>query len=266
MACTRSNSHGLRDSERARFASDGYLVVEQLFSAEEMARLRERGRELAQPGVALQSASQQVEPAVAEGNASAPSYAESLRKLKHVAADDAVFLAHAGDPRILDIVEQFLGPDIVLASDNVFMKPPRVGSRQNYHQDALAGFFLEPPEQLVSCWCAIDRATIENGCLWMIPGSHRGGPLTPAQRAQYALGADGSEPVGAVPVELQPGGCVFHHGLTLHGSRANASALPRWGYATHYASARCRPSGDRPRDMARPPYLTMRGRRFPGCL
>ena len=256
----------MRASERAQFASDGYLVVEQLFTAEEMLRLRERGQELAQPGVALQSASQQVEPAVAAGSAPAPSYAESLRKLKHVAADDAVFRAHASDARILDIVEQFLGPDIVLASDNVFMKPPRVGSRQNYHQDSLAGFFLEPPEQLVSCWCAIDRATTENGCLWMIPGSHLGGPLSREQWAQYALRADGTEPVGAVAVELEPGGCVFHHGLTLHSSRANASDSPRWGYATHYASARCRPSGDRPPDMARPPYLTMRGQRFPGCL
>ena len=229
-------------------------------------QLRKRGQALAQPDAALHAASQQVEPAVAEGSASVTSYAASLRKLKHVAVEDPLFYAHARDPRILDIIEQFLGPDIVLASDNVFMKSPRVGSRQNYHQDSLAGFYLEPAELLVSCWCGIDNATIENGCLWMIPGSHRGGPLTSDQRAEYAPQADGSEPEGAVPVEISPGGCIFHHGLTLHGSRANVSALPRWGYATHYASSRCRPTGNRPPGVGPAPYLTMRGQRFPGCL
>ena len=84
-ACTRSSSRGFPDSERAQFARDGYLVVVQLFTTEEMAQLREREQALAQPGIALQSASQQAEPAVAASSASVPSYAESLRKPKHVA-------------------------------------------------------------------------------------------------------------------------------------------------------------------------------------
>ena len=250
---------------KAQFAENGFVVLEHVFEAQELTPLRRRAVELAQAGAPLRKAHQQLEPAVAAGESTASTFAASLRKIRHLAAEDDLFLAHASDRRILDVVEQLLGPDLVLASDQIFMKPPRVGSRQNYHQDSLAGFYLDPPDLLVSCWCAIDPSTLENGCLWMIPRSHQRGPLSRSQCAEYRQRADGSEPADAVPVELAPGSCVFHHGLTLHGSRANDSELPRWGYATHYASAHCRPTADRPPGFT-DQHRTMRGRRFPGCV
>jgi ectoine hydroxylase-related dioxygenase (phytanoyl-CoA dioxygenase family) len=112
---------------------------------------------------------------------------------------------------------------------------------------------------MVTCWCALDEATIANGCLWMIPGSHLDG-VTDRETWQRYEPVDGVEPPEARPIELAAGSCSFHHGLILHASRPNLTDRPRWGYATHYASARCRFGGEAG------DHVTIRGRRFPGCV
>ena len=87
-----------------------------------------------------------------------------------------MFQTHARNPKVLDIVESLLGPDIKLYQDQLFMKPPKVGSRQRYHQDTPLGFHIDPPD-MVTCWAALDDSTLENGCLRMVPGTHRSGIL-----------------------------------------------------------------------------------------
>lgn len=250
----------LSQEQVKRFHRDGYLIVPELFDSEELEPLRRRIRALASAEITeLVNASRQVEPRVEEGELTTDSYAASLRKMSHVAFEDPVFMAHARDERVVGIIELLLGRDIVLAQDQVFMKPPRVGSRQSFHQDSPLEFQLDPPDRLVTCWCALDEATIANGCLWMIPGSHRQGVASREVWQRYEP-IGGLEPPEAQPVELTPGSCSFHHGLTLHASRPNLTDRPRWGYATHYASAHCRFDGER-RD-----HVTMRGRRFSGCV
>ena len=251
----------LRDEHVKKFRNDGYLIVENLFDVGDLERLRRRIEELSSAdGVNLTKGRRQVEPRVEMGEeVPMEGYASSLRKMSHVAFEDPIFLEHAREDRIIDIIEALLGPDIVLAQDQLFMKPPRVGSRQKFHQDSPLGFDLDPPDQMVTCWCALDEASIENGCLWMIPGSHLQGVTDKEVWRSYEP-IDGVEPPEARPVELAPGSCSFHHGLTLHASRPNLTDRSRWGYATHYASARCRFSGDSH------DHITIRGRRFPGCL
>src|SRR5207248_2286904 len=119
----------------------------------------------------------QVEPRVAQGDLAAESYALSLRKLSHLAWHDEVLLAHARRPAITDRIASLLGPDLKLYQDQVFMKPPGVGSRQPYHQDQPWGFQIDPPELMVTCWLALDDVTLENGCMRVLPGTHRNGAL-----------------------------------------------------------------------------------------
>ena len=57
------------------------------------------------------------------------------------------------------------GPDLTLYDDQLFMKAPRVGSRQPYHEGQPAGFYIDPPEHPVTVWTALDESTEENGCL-----------------------------------------------------------------------------------------------------
>ena len=155
-----------------------------------------------------------------------------------------------------------LGPDFKLYQDQLFMKPPKIGSRQHYHQDQPAGFHIDPPEKMVTCWAALDDSTIENGCLWMLPGTHKLGPLEKSEREEYERKFQEGRLPSETPIVMKTGSCSFHHGLILHSSRVNLSDKRRRGYATHYVSARCRYTGPPEENDA----MLVRGKSIPGRL
>ena len=254
----------LSTAQIAQFERDGLLVVEGLLEPDEVEVMRERADWVARgdaahvPGDRLQ-----VEPRVAAGELRAGSYANSLRKLYHVAFFDEVFQAHARNPRILDCIEALLGSDIKLYQDQLFMKPARVGSRQPYHQDQPAGFHIEPTSEMVTCWAALDPSTIANGCLWMVPGTHKMGVIDADRRAEFEQRSLAGSLPEERPIELRAGDCSFHHGHTLHSSRPNLTPQRRRGYATHYVSAHCRYTGP---DASANDALLMRGNSIPGCI
>ncbi len=254
---------GLSQAQIEQFREDGVLVVEGLLDEEEVGVLRERAEWVARGEAShIRDQHMQVEPAVAAGEAEGDSRAGSLRKLMHLAFVDEVFEAHARNPGILDCIEGLLGPDVKLYQDQLFMKPARIGSRQPYHQDQPLGFNIEPASELVACWAALDDSTVDNGCLWFVPGTHNRGVLDDGERAEIeALSLAGGLPRER-PVELKPGDCSFHHGHVLHSSRANVSGRRRRGYATHYVSAHCRYTGPEGENDAMP----VRGRSIPGCI
>jgi ectoine hydroxylase-related dioxygenase (phytanoyl-CoA dioxygenase family) len=204
----------------------------------------------------------QIEPAVERGDAVASTYEDSLRKMVKLAWEDEVFRAHALRPAIVERLQALLGPDITLYQDQLFMKAPRVGSRQPYHQDQPAGFYVDPPDLLITCWTALDDSTEENGCLRYLTGSHKLGPLSKEERSAYEARAAGGPLPGEVSLVLPAGGCGFHHGWLLHASNVNLSEKRRRGYATHYVSSRVRYTGPEPK----PQFLRVGGRSFPGCI
>ena len=245
-----------------RFGRDGVLVVPDLREEAEIATLCARA-EWAASGNAehVSPERRQVEPRAARGEQRVENYADSLRKMSHIAFCDEVFAAHARNQKVLDVVEALLGPDLKLYQDQLFMKPPRVGSRQAYHQDAPHGFHIDPPD-MVTCWTALDDATIENGCLWMLPGSHRYGYMDRDEWQSYEERALAGDLPAEQPIELKAGDCSFHHGLILHSSHPNRSDRRRRGYATHYVSARCRYTGNSAQNDA----LLVRGVSHEGCI
>ncbi len=252
----------LSEAQVAQFGEDGVLVIEDLLDADEVEALLARaewvasGRARHIPVRLLQQ-----EPDVNAGKAAAGAFADTLRKMSHLAFFDDVFEFHARNPKILDVIESLLGPDLKLYQDQWFMKPPRIGSRQPYHQDMPLGFHIDPPD-MVTCWAALNDATIENGCLWMLPGTHRFGIIPGEKWADYEeMSLDGRLPEER-PIELKAGSCSFHHGLILHCSRPNRSDLRRRGYATHYVSARCRYTGPAENNDA----MLVRGESIPGCI
>ncbi len=245
-----------------QFKEDGVIVVEDLLDRDEVERLKAYAEGVArgESGI-IPKKLLQVEPRVARGEARADSDANSLRKMAHLAFYDPVFLDHARSPKILDVVESLMGPDIKLYQDQLFMKPPGVGSRKSYHQDMPCGFHIDPPE-MVTCWAALDDSTVQNGCVRMIPGSHRNGILdTSIWEAYEKKALEGPFPEERA-LEMRKGSCSFHHGLILHSSHPNTSDKPRRGYATHYVSARCLYTGPQEENDT----LLMRGRPHPGCI
>jgi ectoine hydroxylase-related dioxygenase (phytanoyl-CoA dioxygenase family) len=144
-------------------------------------------------------------------------------------------------PAILDAVEDLLGPDILVHSSSAFAKRPGSPSFVSWHQD---GYYwgLAPP-RLVSAWVALSDSTPRNGCLRVVPGSHRHSRLDhTALPHEHNLLGTGLEVVAAVDerqavdVRLRAGEMSFHHMDIVHGSGPNRSDGPRIGFAIRYTT------------------------------
>ncbi len=154
-------------------------------------------------------------------------------------AYDTGFLQIAENPDILKMVSQLIGPDIALWNSSFFAKPANGGHATPWHQD---GEYW-PIEPLATCtvWIAIDRATPENGCLEVIPGSHREQRLrrhntNASENLTLNQEIDASEYDAslAAAIELEPGQISLHDVFLVHGSNANHSANPRRGMTLRY--------------------------------
>jgi ectoine hydroxylase-related dioxygenase (phytanoyl-CoA dioxygenase family) len=145
-------------------------------------------------------------------------------------------------PRILDAVEAVLGPDVLVHSTTIFGKQPGDEKFVSWHQD---GYYMKLSRpDLVSAWVALTDSASDNGCLRVIPGSHRAGRLAHGETARseknlLRSGMEVAEAVdedAAVDLELRPGEASLHHVDLLHGSRANGSGRPRIGVAIRYVA------------------------------
>ena len=161
----------LTDAQITRFREDGYLVVENVVPPEQVAETRQRIDAIASDagGEDAKRMGLQLEPD-AEGNAALP------RKLNEMAPHDAVFHRHAEMPELLAMVGQLIGEPLRLCSDQAFLKPPRQGSAKPPHQDN-AHFGVDPSDWGVTAWCALDDATVANGCMQYFAGSHKLGSV-----------------------------------------------------------------------------------------
>ena len=116
----RENDMALSESQIAQFEETGHLVVESLISQTELNTLREHMRAIAEGRVDFPAAKLEYEPGVDEERPAL----ERLRKINESAAHDPVFMEHALNPGIVDVIEDLLGPDVKLFGDQMFVKPP----------------------------------------------------------------------------------------------------------------------------------------------
>lgn len=163
-------------------------------------------------------------------------------------------------PKILDAVEDVIGPDILVYHSTLFLKEARTPAFVRWHQDSTY-FYLEPHLH-VTAWVALSDATIEAGCMQALPGSHRWGafehddrpePMNMIRRGQGISGRfDGAE--GAF-MPVMAGQMSLHHTDLVHASGANNSDDRRIGLAISFIPGRVRPVG-----AVQPSALLVRGR------
>lgn len=144
------------------------------------------------------------------------------------------------EPHVVEPLTRIIGPDVKAVQVMAFVKSEgRPG--QAWHQDE---FFIPTRDRsLTAAWIALDDATVENGCLWVIPGSHRAGVLHPTReqrdpRYDCTEEAFGFDEADAVPVEVLRGCALLFNGYLLHRSLRNTGAHGyRRALVTHYMSA-----------------------------
>ena len=192
---------------------DGFIAPINIYSPEEAAALRQELEDL---------------------EASHPE-AVTGRNRNNVHYVSTLFDKIAHNPNILDAVESLIGRNILVGGTTLFVKEPEQRGFISWHQDAR--YIGLEPENWVTAWLALSDVTIENGCMYMWPGSHLEGArehldtydkenlLTRGQTVQNVPEAE------TIPVMLEAGQLSLHHPWVVHGSGHNSSKSRRVGFA-----------------------------------
>ncbi|MBB5791252.1 phytanoyl-CoA dioxygenase family protein [Jiangella mangrovi] len=151
--------------------------------------------------------------------------------------DDPFWIRLVSDDRLLDIAEQFVGPDIALFASHYISKPPYSGQPVLWHQDG--SLWPLDPVEVTTLWLSVDHSTTENGCLRVVPGSHLRSfePVRVSDEVENVLGVDIEVDVDeseVLDVVLAPGDVEVHHPNIVHGSNANTSPRRRCGLTIRY--------------------------------
>jgi ectoine hydroxylase-related dioxygenase (phytanoyl-CoA dioxygenase family) len=216
----------LTEAQRTCFRDRGYVVVPEVLAPDELAKLREVTDRLL---VEAARVGESTGAFLFEKHA--PAGTALVWRVFDPIALDPYYLEIARHPRVLDAVEDLIGPDIQLHNSNMHLKLPEHGGEVDWHQDF--PYLPHTNFDLLNAMIMLDDSTPENGCLNVIPGSHRWGPLNHGgpdaaggsnfrlSAAQRAVG----QPVDDLVVPA--GGMSLHHCLVLHSSKPNRSLRPR---------------------------------------
>ena len=219
----------------AQFHKQGFLIVENAFSAHEMqvaldglfhllsGEVEEFNGvqyERASAGVAVEEMPLEEKQDYVRKFMSFVDYDERLNELAH-------------HPLLLALVERLIGESPVLFQSMALLKPPRLGRDKPWHQDA-AYFQIELDAKVVGCWIALDEATIENGCMVIAPGSHLKGPVVHFRRRDWQICDTDVDNSGAMAVPLKPGGLLIFQSLLHHGTPPNQTGSRRRALQFHY--------------------------------
>jgi phytanoyl-CoA hydroxylase len=251
-----ASGYAVSVDEYVRFRTDGFLIVRGLVSPAEVRELLDHVEDLLSGRVEVPGAL-----AFGDDNKTAEARLDHLLRIHMLHRRLEIHERFMLHPRVLDVVQALIGPDVLALQTMLFVKRPG-SSGQGYHQDSF--HIITQPDTLIGAWIALDRADEENGCLRVTVGSqnepvypdvdedagHGGDRLLadipaisgaddPDERrnglASVAAKYEGRE-VAAV---VEPGDVIFFGGHVLHRSHANHSATRfRRSFATHYCNAR----------------------------
>ena len=225
----------------AHYRRDGYVVIRGLLTEQHVAACLDALTRLAEaPDLAAGQSREQAFVALEAGEDPARSTAaqriDLIRKLGNFTDFDTALMRAAMSAKLHAILDRIIGCGRVLLQEMALVKPPRIGGEKPWHQDA-AYFRGSDPGLMFGVWIALDPATRENGCMEVIPGSHRAGPVPHSPNEDINLCTIRPDHLHAerrVAVPLDPGDALIFHSLTHHYTAANHSNLRRRALQFHY--------------------------------
>jgi phytanoyl-CoA hydroxylase len=210
---------------KPQYDRDGFVIVRQFLSPAEFAEVKRE----------LDRYVSQVVPTLPDSHAfyidrSKP---ETLKQMQHMEVDP-FFREYVKHPRWTDLAAALVGEPVVAQPSEWFNKPPRSNSPTPTHQDNYY-FNLKPPN-VITIWLALDKVDEGNGCLRYVRGSHANG-VRPHGRSEILGFSQGITDFGdhdrerEVPMLLEPGDAIAHHGNTIHRAEPNNSDRNRRAFA-----------------------------------
>jgi phytanoyl-CoA hydroxylase len=167
---------------------------------------------------------------------------DSLKQLQHMESD-TFFDEYRQHPRWRELAALLVGEQANAQGPEWFNKPPGAEHPTPPHQDNY--YFCLKPANVATLWLALDSADEQNGCIRYVRGSHRAGirPHNPTQVLGFSQGItnyDDEDEAHVVPMCLQPGDLIAHHGETIHRADPNRSDRPRRAFAMVFRGVSCR--------------------------
>ncbi len=247
-----------------QFWEDGFVPVPNLLSAAEVARLNARTDAILAGEVKFPQEFIHLEPEQAGGAVALIDRTLVVRKISNLTTRDAVFLELLKHPHVVQTVTAILGPDVKLLNDQMLCKPARYGSAKPYHQDS--PYWPIRPMELMTMWIALDDATLENGCLRYLRGSHKNGPLEHDERLGHHRMPQGWRDLPDSPEEvavpIPAGSAICHHSLVLHETKPNTTWNRRRGLSVVFMRASSQWTAETPP----PQFYQVAGSSHPGCV
>jgi phytanoyl-CoA hydroxylase len=253
---TRDNRYLVSVKEYTQYHRDGYLIVRGLLSKEDIASLYDLAEKTRLASVA--AAAKQSDPNSADPLKAEFANQTRVHMLSRLDVDAERGFLH---PRVLDVTEALIGPDVYALQSMMFLNPPGRGG-QGWHQDSC--YIKTHPDTLIGAWIALEEVDEENGCLWVVPGSNHE-PIYPPE----GVGGGNVHAVDAfqdlkvvhhvshlddeintlskvvanypppISVPMQPGDVLFFHSHLFHRSYPNRTGDRfRRSYVCHYCNAR----------------------------
>jgi phytanoyl-CoA hydroxylase len=275
------STHALSEADVEQYRTEGYVVAPRVFGPGDIARVDATIREmtanaLSNPGEDM-SKVLELEPEPVDGE-------RVPRRIYNPFDQHEVFRRLATDDRVLDRIESLIGPAFNLQHSKLNMKPAKVGSVVEWHQDL--AYFPHTNDDLVTTLVYLDDATVENGCLQVLPRhhshyfDHRGpdGSFAGMITEEVADGRFGRPQ----PLPAPAGSIIFMHCILPHSSLPNRSTKARrtliyeyrandsfpifYGEGTVNAESKLRPIRGKPARFARnagpPPFIPHYPSRF----
>lgn len=212
--------------QKQQFREQGYFVLPNSFSEEEMDTLTAR----------IDSFAAAHEARLQEIGREGISRANEIAFTTHLAAQDPEIMRFVAQEKFARLTSALLNTDISLYWDQAVYKKPETRRDFPWHQDT--GYTPTDPAEYITCWLALVDVTIENGCISVLPGSHRQGMIEHKDTEigkQCYFGSD-----SGIPVELKKGSMVVFSSLLFHRSGPNTSHGIRKGYVIQYCVAHAR--------------------------
>jgi len=225
------------------FVDNGYLAMPGLIQPRELEELKADTTKLARGGYPCPN----LKPITGGAEMSDKEILQNILCIHQPHGISPIMLKYVKHPQLCGVLSQitaahlpFWDGSVKCMQSMLFVKPPGFQG-QAWHQDEV--YIPTRDRSLVGAWIAIDDATIENGCLWVVPQSHRSGYLFPMSEHKnpdefdFAPESQGVDNQKAVPVEVKAGTVVYFNGHLLHRSMKNRSTIFRRVLVNHYMNA-----------------------------
>ncbi|MBK36973.1 MAG: phytanoyl-CoA dioxygenase [Gemmatimonadetes bacterium] len=255
------NPRPLTPEELEAYGRDGFAIVENLLTPAEVTALQDRVREYTHGDRSTEKLWIQTEPRVTRGEMKVDHPGDGIRKIGGLVEGDDLYNDLGKHPNIVGVIQQILGSDIKMFRNAMLLKPPEVGSQKGMHQDS--PYWSIAPMDLCSCWYAVDTAMEENGCMGVLPGGHKRGPLPHVRVTDdFVVDENAYSFDEMILAPIPAGGGLFFHSLLPHYTAPNQSDRWRRAIALSYMSARSTYTGG----GEGPEYYPISGKSFEGCV